>query len=199
MAGTADGDIVLFSDRSLGDLTVKLDEGDKCAVKYIRYPKCNPRVHTSAVTYVTQAVQKFVISGGEDGCIKVFDINVPSGLSYTSSEFCSGTINLMLDLSPQLLWIHTAPVSAALVILAIFDDSEIPELVLQTKSAKIFLISKPVISATAPFRPGTAATGSSSVFGGITEDLSGVPMISVGHTASAPTVEDKKTNVPDSC
>ncbi|KAJ3274043.1 Cilia- and flagella-associated protein 251 [Terramyces sp. JEL0728] len=123
--GTAGGDIVLFADYSLSNLSAKLETGRKCAIK-------NLSVHNSSVTFITSANKKFFISGDESGMVK-FRI-------LFWHELKGGPIQaVMPNISSE----------------AMFEELQIPELIVATAHAKVYLLSKPN---SVPFRPTTATT-----------------------------------------
>ena len=66
---TADGDVIVWSDCSLNDLSKKLTRGDKAAVKIVR-------LHNAPINHISIAKSKYIITGGEEGYIKIYDLNV---------------------------------------------------------------------------------------------------------------------------
>jgi WD40 repeat protein len=66
---TADGDAIIWSDRSLNDLSKNLERGDKAAVKIVR-------LHNGPINHISIAKNKYIITGGEEGYIKIYDLNV---------------------------------------------------------------------------------------------------------------------------
>ncbi|KAJ3253758.1 Cilia- and flagella-associated protein 251 [Boothiomyces macroporosus] len=95
VVGTANGDVILFADYSLVNLSAKLERGNKCAIK-------NLSIHNSPVTVITTAMKR--------------------------------------DNK------------------ALFEDSPIPELIVATANAKVYLLSKSLTASNVPFRPTTATT-----------------------------------------
>jgi WD40 repeat protein len=69
-SSTADGDVILWSNTTLNNLTLKLEPGKKAATKCIK-------LHGSAINFIAVAKDKYFITGGLDGIVKVFDLNVP--------------------------------------------------------------------------------------------------------------------------
>ena len=67
MTGTVDGEIVVWSDRSLNNLFVPLEPyGKKAAIKFVR-------LHNGRISSIQPVDGKYVVSAGEDGFIRVFD------------------------------------------------------------------------------------------------------------------------------
>ena len=69
ITGTASGEAVLWDQKSLSNISVTSNGGMRSAIKYIR-------LHNSSINTLTTAYQKFLITGGEEGSIRVFDMQV---------------------------------------------------------------------------------------------------------------------------
>ncbi|KAJ3038815.1 Cilia- and flagella-associated protein 251 [Rhizophlyctis rosea] len=69
LSATADGDVILWTDRSLNNLSVKMDRGRKAATKFLR-------LHNTGINVIKYVHDKYLITGGEDGFVKIYDLQV---------------------------------------------------------------------------------------------------------------------------
>jgi cilia- and flagella-associated protein 251 len=69
ITGTSEGDLLIWADKSLNNLSQNLPKGQKAAIKFVK-------AHNSAITFVTTVNDKYVVTGGEDGYIKIFDFHL---------------------------------------------------------------------------------------------------------------------------
>ncbi|KAJ3053170.1 Cilia- and flagella-associated protein 251 [Rhizophlyctis rosea] len=69
LSATADGDVILWTDRSLNNLSVSMDRGKKAATKFLR-------LHNTGINVIKYVHDKYLITGGEDGFVKIYDLQV---------------------------------------------------------------------------------------------------------------------------
>ncbi|XJO78238.1 hypothetical protein BDV3_002714 [Batrachochytrium dendrobatidis] len=119
VSGTKDGEVIVWSDKSLDNLSIKLKKGHKEVVKFIK-------LHNSPINFITSFQDKFIITGGEDGYIKIFDLNFRILFWYEK-----------LDAGP------ISSVAISTTFEPMFEDIGIPELVVATKHARILLLHNP--------------------------------------------------------
>ena len=50
-------------------MSAKLEKGNRSAMKFIR-------LHGNAINFITILKKKYIVTGGEDGYIKIFDLQV---------------------------------------------------------------------------------------------------------------------------
>ncbi|KAI8817402.1 WD40-repeat-containing domain protein [Fimicolochytrium jonesii] len=67
MSATAMGDVVVWTDRSLVNLTEKLERGNKTAVKVMK-------LHNGSINLLTIVGGKYLVTGGGDGFVRVYDL-----------------------------------------------------------------------------------------------------------------------------
>ncbi|KAI8920548.1 WD40-repeat-containing domain protein [Entophlyctis helioformis] len=135
-SATLDGDVVVWTDRSLNNLKVKLERGQKAAIKFVK-------LHNSAINFITAVADKFIITGGAEGHVKVFDLNFRILFWYER--------------------LYAGPISSVAFSTqgdVMFDDVPIPELVVATKHSRVLLLHRQSASSSiSAFRPGTAGGG----------------------------------------
>ncbi|KAL2912486.1 hypothetical protein HK105_208058 [Polyrhizophydium stewartii] len=131
-SGTCDGDVIVWTDRSLDNLNLKLGRGQKAAIKFVK-------LHTSAINFITTVQDKFILTGGADGFVKVFDMNFR--ILFWCERLFAGPVS---------------SVTFSMLSEPMFDDVAIPELIVATKHSRILLLHHPSSSSMSPFRPGTA-------------------------------------------
>ncbi|KAJ3282060.1 Cilia- and flagella-associated protein 251, partial [Borealophlyctis nickersoniae] len=93
LSATADGDVIMWTDRSLNNLSVTLEAGRKAAVKFMR-------LHNSGINILTTIKNKYIVTGGEDGFVKIYDLQFRLLLWFerlragpiTSISFLSGWV-----------------------------------------------------------------------------------------------------------
>jgi WD40 repeat protein len=130
--GTSSGELILLANRSLSNLGASLPIGEKSAIKIIK-------VHNGPVTALT-VTKKLIMTGGQDGMLKLFDLQCR--LLFWYDQFNSGGItNILSNPFGELLY-----------------QEGIPEIIVSTEQSQIFLLSRQEGSAI-PFRPSTASTG----------------------------------------
>ncbi|KAJ3216900.1 hypothetical protein HDU67_008807 [Dinochytrium kinnereticum] len=122
---TADGDVVVWTDRSLNNLSIPLERGKKAAVKFMRQVSGSEkrnnqdtylqRLHNGSINFLTPLNKKYVITGGEDGHVKIFDLQFRLIL-------CSQS------------WVDSDSLDS------VVDGYDIPEFIVATKQAKIILL-----------------------------------------------------------
>ncbi|KAJ3107825.1 Cilia- and flagella-associated protein 251 [Phlyctochytrium planicorne] len=122
---TADGDVVVWTDRSLNNLSIPLEKGKKAAVKFMK-------LHTGSINFLTTLNKKYIISGGEDGHVKIFDLQFRLILWF--ERLRSGPIS-SISFSSQ-SWADNDGVDT------VIDGYDIPEFIVCTKQSKIILLSK---------------------------------------------------------
>ena len=128
--GTTDGDIIIWSDRDLNNISLRLPKGQKAAIKFVR-------LHNTPITFVSNIDNQFIVTGGTDGHVKVFD------MSFRSLFWCEK--------------INAGPISTIAFSLEsskLFDDISVPELVVATTRSTVSLIHHQEGSvALSPFKP----------------------------------------------
>ncbi|KAJ3328660.1 Cilia- and flagella-associated protein 251, partial [Blyttiomyces sp. JEL0837] len=67
VTATTDGDVVVWTNRSLNNLSIELTDGKRAAVKFMK-------LHNGAINVVTTVYKKYIVTGGEDGFVKIFDL-----------------------------------------------------------------------------------------------------------------------------
>ncbi|KAH6584921.1 hypothetical protein BASA60_000761 [Batrachochytrium salamandrivorans] len=120
MSGTVDGNVIVWAEKSLDNLDIKLDKGEKAAITFIK-------LHDSSINFITCITDKFIVTGGEDGFIKVFDMNFR--ILFWCEHLAAGQISsITYNATSKLM----------------FDDMAIPELVVSTKHSRILLLHSPL-------------------------------------------------------
>ncbi|KAJ3190704.1 Cilia- and flagella-associated protein 251 [Irineochytrium annulatum] len=66
---TGDGDVIIWTDRSLNNLSVPLERGKKAAIKFMK-------LHTGSINFLVAINKKYLITGGDDGYVKIFDLQI---------------------------------------------------------------------------------------------------------------------------
>ncbi|ORY51113.1 WD40 repeat-like protein [Rhizoclosmatium globosum] len=125
ITATVDGDVIIWANHSLNNLSMDLGKGKYACVKFMK-------LHQSAINYVTTIGDQYVVTGGEEGSIKIFDLQLRLIIWFeklkagpiTSISFCSS---------------FTKPIDSRD---SIVPDLNIPELVLCTKHSRVLLLSK---------------------------------------------------------
>ncbi|KAJ3122053.1 Cilia- and flagella-associated protein 251 [Nowakowskiella sp. JEL0407] len=138
LSATADGDVVVWGDRSLNNLSVKLQKGVKAAVKYVK-------LHHSAINCIITYDKKFIITGGEDGTVKVYDLQFR--LVHWFERIKAGPISSLSFTStasqPHVDTINTDQLNVNDVQQIESDLSDqIPEFFVCTKHAKVIYVSR---------------------------------------------------------
>jgi cilia- and flagella-associated protein 251 len=90
---TADGDIILWSNTTLNNLTLKLETGKKAATKCIK-------LHGSGINYATVVADKYFITGGADGIVKVFDLKFKA-LFWYEKLHAGGILTVAISLNSE--------------------------------------------------------------------------------------------------
>ena len=67
VTATGDGDLIVWNNRSLNNMSEKLPKGVKAATKFVR-------LHHSRIIFVNSLNGKYLVTGGEDGQVKVYDL-----------------------------------------------------------------------------------------------------------------------------
>ncbi|KAI9206352.1 WD40-repeat-containing domain protein [Polychytrium aggregatum] len=142
LSATLDGDVIIWSDRSLNNLSVKLDRGEKAAIKYMR-------LHSGPINFVTSVHGKYVVTGGEDGFLKIYDNQFRLMLWF--EKLRAGPVTSVSFTSPT--------PSDTLPREAICEDMDIPELVVSTRSGKVLLLSKNVLASSSQKNDGKVELG----------------------------------------
>ncbi len=69
VSGTADGQAILWDQKDISNISVLAEKGHWAAIKYIK-------LHNSAINCITSAYKRFIITGGEEGSVRIFDLKV---------------------------------------------------------------------------------------------------------------------------
>ncbi|KAI8804403.1 WD40-repeat-containing domain protein [Cladochytrium replicatum] len=197
LSGTAEGDVVLWGDRSLNNLSIKLQNGEKAAVKFV----------SSAINVLTTCSRKYIVTGGEDGFVKVFDLqlrlllwlerlrsgpvvsvtfNTPQNIRPTSAtkKPAGGAPQVAPKIQPSedgKRGKHSVPAEYQLE-----DVAALPDLVVGTSHAKVVLIARSATSSSNIAVP--SSDGKTSSAGG------GTSIERRASSASAPAVVPDDTS-----
>ncbi|KND03187.1 uncharacterized protein SPPG_09006 [Spizellomyces punctatus DAOM BR117] len=125
ISATADGDVIVWTDRSLNNLSVKMERGKKAGVKIMR-------LHTGAINIVMVMQGKWLVTGGEDGFVRVYDMQFRLIVWFerlragpiSSISLGGGAINLEQDDGADSL-----------------SDADIPALIVATKHSRVLLLT----------------------------------------------------------
>ncbi|KAI9330315.1 WD40-repeat-containing domain protein [Obelidium mucronatum] len=125
MTATVDGDVIVWAGHSLNNLSMDLGKGKYACVKFMK-------LHQTSINYLTTIGNSYVVTGGEEGTIKIFDLQLRLIMWFdklkagpvTSISFCS-TFTKTTDPKDSIV-----------------SDLNIPEIVITTKQARVLLLSK---------------------------------------------------------
>jgi WD40 repeat protein len=161
LSGTVDGDVVVWANKSLGNLSTSMGKGCYATIKLLR-------LHNSAINCITTAAKKYILTGGEDGFVKVYDNQLRLLLWFEKLK--AGPIMSITfsntKTSPHLTSLGADAVGknehnegmwsdSLLNQIAIISGLDIPEFVVSTRSGKILQLHK------------NLATGSAAAVAGI--------------------------------
>ena len=65
LTGTKEGDLIVWSNKSLNNLSIQLEKGNRSTVKFVK-------LHNSAINYIA-SYNHFILTGGDEGSVKIFD------------------------------------------------------------------------------------------------------------------------------
>ncbi|KAI9338380.1 WD40-repeat-containing domain protein [Zopfochytrium polystomum] len=122
LTATTDGDVVVWTNKSLNNLSNELETGQKAAIKFMR-------LHGGAIDFVTVVNKHYIVTGGNDGFVKIFDLQFR--LVQWFEKFKSGPV-ISISFSTS-----NRPDSARFTT----EHGRIPEFVAATQHAKVFLVS----------------------------------------------------------
>ncbi|KAJ1548616.1 Cilia- and flagella-associated protein 251, partial [Cladochytrium tenue] len=128
LTATTDGDVVVWAGRSLNNLSQELKDGQRAAVK----------LHTSTIEVLTVANRQFILTGGHDGFVKVFDLQFR--LVQWFEKLKTGPI-YSISLSSS-----NRPSSAKSEHGSV-ELKKVPEFVVATQQAKVFAVASCAINA----------------------------------------------------
>ncbi|KAI9100552.1 quinon protein alcohol dehydrogenase-like superfamily, partial [Phlyctochytrium arcticum] len=122
---TGDGDIIVWTDRSLNNLSIQMERGKKAAMKQHSRSALTAarRLHNGPINALTIIQDKWLVTGGEDGFVRVFDLQFRLVVWY--ERLRAGAI-LSVVAAP------TAMQSSAAI--------DIPDLIVATKHCQIYRI-----------------------------------------------------------
>jgi WD40 repeat protein len=162
LSGTVDGDVVVWANKSLGNLSTNMGKGCYATIKLLR-------LHNSAINCITTAAKKYILTGGEDGFVKVYDNQLRLLLWF--EKLRAGPIMSITfsntKTSPHLTSLgadavekneHKEGISKMyrlIISAAVVSGLDIPEFVVSTRSGKILQLHK------------NLATGSAAAVAGI--------------------------------
>lgn len=87
ITGTTDGNVVVWSDRSLNNLELPLQpRGQKAAIKFVH-------LHAGRVTVLQTFAGKYIVSAGADGFVRVHDTQFRI-LAWREEEQCGPIVSL---------------------------------------------------------------------------------------------------------
>lgn len=124
VSGTTDGDLIQWTNTTLSNLTVKLSNGERSATKSIR-------LHQSSINAIMVVQDQYIITGGEDGHIRLFDLKFRA--IFWHEKLGAGPV----------CWISTNCSAANM-----FDDVPIPEMFICTLNGTIQMIGRPATKTT---------------------------------------------------
>ncbi|EPZ34796.1 hypothetical protein O9G_005233 [Rozella allomycis CSF55] len=79
ITGTSTGELIVWDQRNLKNISQKSEMGHRSAIKFIK-------LHNSSVNAILNVHRQFIITAGEEGSIKIFDNNLKRGpLSFISA------------------------------------------------------------------------------------------------------------------
>ncbi|KAJ3015605.1 hypothetical protein HKX48_004466 [Thoreauomyces humboldtii] len=144
LTATADGDIVVWTDRSLFNLSETLEKGRKAGVKVMK-------LHTGGINMLTVIGDKYLVTGGEDGFVRVYDLQFR--LIVWFERLRSGPIaSISTTLTRPLEFPTTIDGSGnvtttASVIGSDIDPTDLPDLLISTRHSRILKLAKPGVGA----------------------------------------------------
>ncbi|KAJ3394150.1 Cilia- and flagella-associated protein 251 [Lobulomyces angularis] len=128
ISGTKDGDVVVWANKSLNNLSQTLETGKRATIKCVK-------LHTGAINFITSVSKKYILTGGEDGFVKVYDNHLRLLLWFErlkAGPIVSISFNNN-NTSPD----HDLPSQEN-----ILSDLDIPEFVVSTKHGKVLKLLK---------------------------------------------------------
>ncbi|KAI8838713.1 WD40-repeat-containing domain protein [Chytriomyces cf. hyalinus JEL632] len=125
ITATADGDVVVWANHSLNNLSSDLGKGKMACVKFMK-------LHQSAINYLTMIGSTYIVTGGEDGTIKIFDMQLRLILWFEKMK--AGAI-----MSVSFCSTFTKPTESKD---SIVSDLNIPEMIVCTRQSKIMYMRK---------------------------------------------------------
>ncbi|KAJ3071265.1 Cilia- and flagella-associated protein 251 [Podochytrium sp. JEL0797] len=125
MTGTVDGDVIIWAQHSLNNLSLDLGKGQYACIKFMK-------LHASAINHILPYADKYIVTGGDDGTIKVFDLQLRL-ITWFEKLKAGPVISISFG-------------SAAGKIVdqkdSIVPDLSLPEIVVCTKQARVLLLSR---------------------------------------------------------
>ncbi|KAI8903281.1 quinon protein alcohol dehydrogenase-like superfamily, partial [Gorgonomyces haynaldii] len=121
-SGTSTGELIYWSNTELNNLSAKLPKGHRASTKSIK-------LHSSSLRHVSCASDKYIVTGGQEGFVKVFDMNFR--ILYWCEKLQSGPISSISFSNEHL-----------------FDDLMLPELYVATSHCSLMLIHRPPLDKT---------------------------------------------------
>ncbi|RKO84258.1 WD40-repeat-containing domain protein, partial [Blyttiomyces helicus] len=122
ISSTADGEIVVWTNRSLNNLSVKLEKGKKAAIKCMK-------LHNGSINVLMTFNKKYIITGGEDGFVKIFDMQIRLVLWFESLR------------AGPIISISFGPMSGSEKSDGTISETDIPDIIISTKKSRILLLT----------------------------------------------------------
>ncbi|KAJ3161226.1 hypothetical protein HDU88_007399 [Geranomyces variabilis] len=138
LTGTNDGDIVVWSDRSLFNLSETLEKGRKAGVKVMK-------LHTGGINVISVVGDKYVVTGGEDGFVRVYDLQFRLIVWFErlkSGPVVSISTKLTETLLPPPAGEKAIELPVAIPTLET-DSVDLPDLIIGTRHSKVLRLNKP--------------------------------------------------------
>ncbi|TPX56217.1 hypothetical protein PhCBS80983_g04702 [Powellomyces hirtus] len=139
LTATADGDIVVWTDRSLFNLSETLEKGRKAGVKIMK-------LHTGGINVLSVVGDKYLVTGGEDGFVRVCDLQFRLIVWFErlrSGPIISITTTLTHTLQPPAKSDTALETPATELATLETDPEDLPDLLIATRHSKVFRLTKP--------------------------------------------------------
>ncbi|KAJ3415556.1 Cilia- and flagella-associated protein 251 [Chytridiales sp. JEL 0842] len=125
VTSTADGEVIVWTNRSLNNFSQELDKGKKAAIKFMK-------LHNGGINYITSINKKYMVTGGEDGFVKVFDLQFRLILWFEKLK--SGPVSSIS--------FNNVPAGEHEKAEGVVEGYDIPEFIVSTKHSKVVLVTK---------------------------------------------------------
>ncbi|KAJ3179035.1 Cilia- and flagella-associated protein 251 [Gaertneriomyces sp. JEL0708] len=120
LSTTTEGDVIIWTNRNLNNLSVRMEKGKKAAVKLIR-------LHNASIRVATIVNGQYLVTGADDGFVRVYDMQLR--LVAWFERLRSGPI---VAVSPA---VNPSANEAG-------GRNSVPNLVVATRHARVFLINQ---------------------------------------------------------